>query len=399
LTFTLPAIIAAFPHALTFPVVPQHILDEIKPNAIRENSFGRTPVGSGPFKLRIIQDVDVSAGRKIIHLARNEDYYRGASKLELFQLHVYSTQDAIVRALSNDEVNAASGLSATKTKEVNTKRYDVETNPIKSGVYALLNTTKDVLKDKLVRQALQRGTDTQAIRKQLPTGAPALDLPFIDGQLTGDVPKVASYNVEEAKKLLDQAGWTLDGAVRKKAGVELKLTVVTIKDSDYEAVLETLIGQWRALGIVVDTQVVDPSDTSQRVAEDILQKRNYDVLVYQLTIGADPDVYAYWHSSQAYPASNHGRNLSNYSNQISDDALSSARSRLEPSLRNTKYITFARQWVADVPAIGLYQSTSHYVHSKNASAAKASNVLVSPVDRYSDVLYWSVGSHSVYKTP
>lgn len=396
LSFTLPAIIASFPHALTFPIVPEHILGKVEPNAIRENDFGRSPIGSGPFKLRFVQDVDVNAGRKIIHLARSSDYYHGASKLEFFQIHVYGTQDAIVHALAIDEVNAASGLSAANLNQVNKSRYDTETTPLKSGVYALLNTTREILKDKAVRQALQMGTNTKAIRDQLPAGAPALDLPFVNNQLTGDVPKVAAYNLKEAQKILDTAGWVRDGATRKKAGVELKLTVVATKDSDYERVLEALVGQWRDLGIVIDTQIVDPSDPAQRVFQDILQPRNFDVLLYQLTIGADPDVYAYWHSSQA---NSRGLNLSNYSNPISDDALVSARSRLEPSLRNIKYLTFARQWISDIPAIGLYQSTTHYVHSKTASSFKSSSILVSPIDRYSDVLYWSVGARSVYKTP
>jgi peptide/nickel transport system substrate-binding protein len=212
------------------------------------------------------------------------------------------------------------------------------------------------------------------------------------------MPKVAGYDPKAAAAILDAAGWKLEGATRKKSGVELKLNVVTTKDSDYERVLEELVGQWRKLGIVVSTLVVDPSDPSQHVTQDILQRRNYDVLLYQLTIGADPDVYAYWHSSQASPNKS-GFNFSNYANAISDDALTSARSRLEPNLRNAKYLAFAKQWIADVPAIGLYQSTIQYVSAKNVTPFASSNSLVSPVDRYSDVLYWSDDSRTVFKTP
>ncbi|MBC7943501.1 hypothetical protein H7X68_03330, partial [Candidatus Saccharibacteria bacterium] len=126
LSFTLPAVIAAFPHALaSFPVVPEHILSKVEPQEIRENEFGRSPIGSGPFKLRLVQDVDVGTGRKIIHLERNSNYYRGVSKLERFQLHAYDTQDAIVRALATDEVNAASDLSGANLKQINSKRYEL----------------------------------------------------------------------------------------------------------------------------------------------------------------------------------------------------------------------------------------------------------------------------------
>lgn len=399
IAFTLPAVYAAFPHALTaLPILPAHILGKAMPNSLRENDFSQSPIGSGPFKLRFLQDIDINTGRKIIHLARNSDYYQGASKLERFQLHVYNSREQIVKALENGEVNAAANLSLSDISPVNKTRYNIVTSPIESGVYALFNTTSNFLKDKAIRQALQIGADMKTVRSKLSSSALALDLPFINGEISGDLPKVAGYNPDIANSMLDAAGWKLDGATRKKDGVELSLSAVTIKGTDYERVLEELVSEWRKLGIVINTLVVDPSDPSQHVTQNILQKRNYDILIYELTIGADPDVYAYWHSSQVAP-NNAGFNFSNYVNQISDDALASARTRLEPNLRNAKYVTFTKQWVADVPAIGLYQSSVQYVSSKNVHSYSPGNVLVGSTDRYADVLYWSDGSREVYKTP
>ncbi len=392
--FTLPAPYAAFEYALTFAIVPQHILGTVDPGSIRENSFGDSPIGSGPFTFRFTQTVDSSAGRKIVQLARNDTYYGGTPKLARFQLHVYESRDAIVRALALAEVNAAADLAPTDLSNVNLGHYVATSSPIASGVYALLNTKSQLLSDKTVRQALQVGTDTKAIRAALPIATPSLDLPFTNGQLTGDVPSAPAYNKDAAAKLLTDDGWVLDGTVRKKNGETLKLSVVTTKNSEFERVLEVLSGQWRQIGVSVDTQIVDPNDVTQDVFQNILVPRNYDVLLYQITIGADPDVFAYWHSSQTTQL-----NYSNYASSISDDALSSARSRLEPNLRNAKYITFAKQWLSDVPAIGLYQPTAQYVYSRNIQTYSAKDVLVSPVDRYSDVLNWSVGTRSVYKTP
>ena len=396
LTFTLPAIYAPFPHALTFSILPQHILGRVVPNALRENIFSMNPIGSGPFKLLFIQEIDVTTGHRVIHMERNTNYYKGSTKLGRIQLHVYDTRDAILKALNAGEVNAAADLSGTDVSQVNRSHYSVQTSSVQSGVYAILNTTRTILKDKAVRQALQVGTDTAAIRKQLPAGTPSLDLPFINGQVSGNVPKAPLYDKVAAEKLLDDAGWKLDNGVRSKDGVALTLSVVTTKDNDYEHVLQVLAGQWRSLGINIDTHIIDPADVTQGLVQRVLQPRNFDVLLYQLNIGADPDVYAYWHSSQT---GLQGLNFSNYSNAISDDALSSARSRLELALRNTKYLTFAQEWLADVPAIGLYQSTSQYVYSKTVTTYDQRNKLVTPLDRYADILYWSVGSKTVFKTP
>jgi len=395
--FTLPDVYAAFPHALTsLPILPEHLLRDIDPSAIRENAFSTSPVGSGPFILRFIQDIDATTGRKVIQLARNATYYRGEPKLDRFQLHVYSTTTDIIHAVNTAEVNAATDLTLTDTASINAKNYDIVRAPINSGVYALLNTTSPMLQDKVVRQALQVGTNTAAVRDAVGKDTPELHLPFINGQLTADAPAAPGYDKNLAASLLDAAGWKLDNGVRKKDGAPLKLSIVTTKNNDFEKALGVLASQWRGLGITVTTDIVDPSDQTQNVVQNILQPRHYDVLLYQLTIGADPDVYAYWHSSQAASS---GFNFSNYSNAISDEELSSARTRIDPALRNAKYVTFAKQWLSDAPAIGLFQATTEYVSAKGVDSLPSNQVLISPSDRYADVLYWSAGTRLVQQTP
>ena len=394
--FELPAVYAAFPHALRFlPILPEHVLRDVEPAALREDAFSSKPIGSGAFTLRLLQEVDAANGRKIIHLAKSESYFKGTPKLDRVQLHVYKDIDSVKRALATSEVNASTDLTVTDSNAVSTERYTVEHRPVNSGVYALMNTVSPVLQDKKVRQALQAGTNTQEVRNELSSDLPELYLPFIDSQVYGNNPAKPVYDVNKANQLLTEAGWVMQGNVRMKDGQPLTLSVVTTKNNDFETALEILAKQWRTLGVTVTTNIVDPNDPSQDVVQDVLQPRQYDVLLYQLTIGGDPDVYAYWHSSQATS----GLNFSNYKSSISDDALASARSRVEPDLRNAKYITFANQWLADAPAIGLYQATMQYIHTKSVHALPKDFMLVSSADRYSDVRFWSVGDRMVFDTP
>lgn len=395
--FQLPAVYAAFPHALRFlPILPEHVLRNVEPSQLRENAFSTKPIGSGPFTLRLLQGQDTGSSQKIIHLVKNDSFYEGPAKLDRIQLHVYPTTDGILKALNTSEVNAASDLSVTTAQSVNLQRYQVENNPINGGVYTILNTTSPILQDLTVRKALQAGTDTAAVRHALSDNLQPLHLPFVNGQLTGDVPAAPVYDPAAAAALLDQAGWRLDGPYRKKDGQSLTLSVVTTKNPDFEKALDVITKQWQSLGISVTTSIVDPDDPTQNVGQQILQPRRYDVLLYQITNGVgDPDVYAFWHSSQTPE----GRNFSNYKNSVSDDALSSARTRLETALRNAKYLTFARQWQGDVPAIGLYQATAQFVHTANVHAFASETNLNSPPDRYTTVRYWAVGSMTVFKTP
>ncbi len=396
--FALKSVYVPFENALTFPVLPKHILGGIAHDSIREDKFSTSPVGSGPFSFRLLQDIETSHQKRFVHLVANKQYYRGAPKLARMQILAVPDEEAMMNALKLNEVNGANGLSATavKTLESN-QRYTVSSQAVQAGVYALLNNDSEFLSDKTIRKALQYATNTREIREKVGGDLPELSLPYTSLQLTGDAPKAPAFNIEAARKLLDEAGWKLNqSGVREKDGVKLQLSVVTIKNDEYEKALETLIGQWRQVGIVINENVIDAADPTQNFVQSVLQPRSYDVLVYRLTIGRDPDVFAYWHSSQAVAR---GLNLSNYNNAISDDILTSARSSKSPTLRNAKHLAFARQWLDDAPAIGLYQSTVNSVMTKSVRGFNRNDVLVSQDQRYNGVLYWTVGDRTVYKTP
>jgi peptide/nickel transport system substrate-binding protein len=83
--------------------------------------------------------------------------------------------------------------------------------------------------DKAVRQAVNLDAQRDVISKQLYAGEFE---PPTSNYLSG-IPAMASpntsweFNVDQAKKILDDAGWALNGDVRSKDGVELNITYVT----------------------------------------------------------------------------------------------------------------------------------------------------------------------------
>jgi peptide/nickel transport system substrate-binding protein len=387
--FTLPAAYAAFPQALTFSILPQHLLRTADPTKLRESNYSKSPVGSGPFSLRLLQVINQSTGRKIIHMDAYKDYFLGRARIDRLQLHVYADDESLGRALRTGEVNAASGISGRVAEGINADQFDIMNVPVNNGVYALFNMTQPALKDANVRKALLLGTDTVSLRGQLYGQPRPLYLPFVQGQVSGlgDV-KPPKYDKQAAINLLDSSGWTKQNGVRMKGSDRLHLKLVARKNSEYESILQTLAGQWRQIGVEIDAQVVDPANFTQLVLHD----RDYDVLVDQLVIGGDPDVFAYWHSRGLL-------NFTSYANDKSDDALASARTTSDQALRAVKYGTFARQWMEDVPAIGLYQSNLIYAHTKTTHSIAKDEKVVSPDDHYAGVLYWTAEHGTVYKTP
>lgn len=387
--FILPASYAAFPHALTFAILPEHILKSADLTSLRENNFNNSPVGSGPFKFRLLQNVNAAQNRKVIHMDANSDYFAGVPRLEHLQLHTYKDDESMARALRTGEVSAASNVSSNIAESIDDKRFEAVVRPVNSGAYAMFNLAQPTLKDANVRKALQMGTDSTAIRKQLYGNPQPLHLPFVHDQVEGlaAIPAPQSDR-NAAKQLLESNGWVMKDGVRTKDGQQLRLRMVARKNTDYEVALQSLAGQWRALGADVDAQVVDGSDFTQEVLHD----RNYDVLLDELVIGGDPDVFAYWHSRGLL-------NFTSYGNQVSDDTLSSARTTSDPALRAVKYVSFAKQWVSDVPAIGLYQSNFIYLRTATTRSVAPDERVISPDDHYAGVRFWTAELKNVYKTP
>lgn len=395
--FTLPTVYAAFPHALTFPIVPKHLLQNVEPSVLRESSFSQNPIGSGPFKFRRLQTAGLSNASKVLQLVPHTEYYNTVPRVSRFELRAYTDDAAFTKAIKNSEVTGAVSAPAALAHGKRPSQYRVISEPLNKGVYLLFNTRNPVLQDKTVRQALQLATDTAAIHQAVGGGVQTLDGPILHSMFSsGEVPRASKPNAEKAAQLLDSAGWRIKNGVRYKGDQELKLTITTTNSSQYSKIIDTVKRQWSAVGVLVDVNQVDTNSAVSNFVQGVLQPRNFDVLLYELALGADPDVYAYWHSSQASAT---GYNFSNYSNQLSDAALASARTRLESNLRMAKYAQFVRQWLSDVPAIALYQASSEYLVNTNAYIVKPKGSLPELSDRYARVSEWSVSPATVYKTP
>lgn len=396
--FMLPAVYAGFSHALTFPVIPKHILQSVSPSSMREADFSSNPVGSGPFAVKRVQTSESTSSTDVVRMEPNTKYYGAVSTLSRLELRSYGNESLLVKAVNSGEVSAASGLSLSAADNIKSKQYSTKHWLLNKGVYLLMNNRSQTLQDARVRQALRYATDTSSIRATVGDNVARLDTPILQSQIAQKLPAAPDYNLDKAKALLKEAGWTYNqGQWKGKDGRPLAVAVTTSSGRDeYKKIVDALKQQWSKLGVDVQLREIDTSSTTTSFVQSVLQPRDYDALLYELELGADPDVFAYWHSSQASAS---GYNFANYSNRTVDNDLVGGRSRTNSALRAAKYIQFVNQWLNDAPAIGLYQSVGSYVLNNGASIVEPRGSLNTMNDRYADVTTWSTGKASVYKTP
>ncbi len=382
ITFTLPTAYADFITALNIPVLPEHILGETDPRTLLENNFSNSPITSGPFYFNASQRADVS-GDQVIYLSANPYYYNGRPLLNSFAIHTYANKNSVINAINAGAVTATAELSSIDTDKIVSGQFYQKESKLNSGVFIFFNTTSSLVKDTSLRAAIRQGIDLNTVREAAP-GTTALDYPLTNSQIQlNNYPKIPDYNFEAAKaKIAELVGDN-----------QVQVEIATINSGYLPNVTNSIAEALESLGINANVTIYEEN---QEFITNVIARRNYDILVYEVELGADPDLLPYYHSSQASAS---GLNLSNYRNSLIDDLLLGARDTTNEASRIKKYETFLEYWVTGVPAIAIYQPNLTYFYNKNVRTFGNSVRLVTALDRFSDITDWAVTKTTKNKTP
>lgn len=396
--FELPTAFSPFIYSMTNGIIPEHKLKDKPIASLRSENFNTIDaIGSGPFKMGTI---DVLGNRpeereESIALNRFDDYYRGPAKLDKIIIRSFRDEQSLAKAFLGKELNAASTLSNILTEGNSDNTIKVQNIPLTSIVMLFLNNSSETLSNKKIRQALSNATDVEAIKTGLGYELKPANSPLLIGQLGYDPERVQrSFNIDEANKLLDEAGWLKnDSGKRVKDGKVLAIRLVAQSLSEYSFVAQKVQEQWSNLGLSVDVTLQSEEDMQSGT----IPQHDYDVLLYGIAIGKDPDVFAYWHSSQADVRSQSRLNLSEFKNTVADESLEAGRTRVDPTVRAIKYRPFLDAWRDEAPAIALYQPRYRFVVRGTFEGFKSSE-FNSAIDRYATVRDWMIRTDKTVKT-
>ena len=379
---TIPQALNSFLDSTTVGMVPRHLLESVEPSLLREAAFNQNPVGTGPFKIKTF-----APSAKIIELSANPAYYFGKPKLDAFSFKFYDSIGDTLRAYVQRQVTSPGRIYPADSNDASTQSGLQEYNFTLPDAQTLFFATADpTLSDKNLRQILSRSLNRTDILNHATGGqGVALTQPLLPGQL-GYVSKYAPtpLAVDAARQALDNAGWlqASPGAIRVKAGNQLHLNLVTVKGDELQRAAQEIKRQWKVLGIDVSVVAVG----REQLQQTYMRPRNFQMLLYGVNLGSDPDVYSFWHSSQSKDP---GVNLSGYSSPDADRALEAGRIKDDPQVRIGKYEAFLKAWNADAPAAVLYQSGYIYGSSQTVAGLSAQRLVV-PADRFYGVERWTV---------
>ena len=261
--------------SLFSPLYPASVTST--PEQFNKGWINKIPVTAGPFK---VGKIDKTA--QSITIVRDPEWWGNPAKLDTIVYRALSP-DATVSSFANGEVDVADvGVDASGYK----RATGVTGGAVREAGgpdfrHFTINGTSPNLSDEKVRQAITVGIDRAVITRADLTGlnwpTRTLDNHFLvntqEGYQdnTGDLGK---YDAAAAGKLLDAAGWTLNGTYRQKAGKTLTLRFVIpagVTVSKQEG--ELTQGMLKRIGVKVDLRTV-PADA---FFDDYVIPGNYDI--------------------------------------------------------------------------------------------------------------------------
>ncbi len=379
---------APFINSLTVGIIPKHIWYSIPASNAPLAEAMTKPIGSGPYKFKSLTKDSKSGSIKFYTLEVNKRYYQRPAFISELNFKFYPDFNSGVEALKNQNVDGLSLLPKDSTLQAAiSKQTNILNLIVPQYTAVFINPeTNTVLKDLKIRQALAYALDREQLLKDTNNEqSSVINSPILPGMLGYDA-NVKSYDfqLDTGKQLLDQAGYKIkDGDTFRfdKDDKALELTLTTVDQPETIAVANLIKKYWEAVGVKTNVEIINRGS----IRKDVIEPRNYQLLLFGQVIGPSQDPYPFWHSSQT---KNPGLNLSIMANRDIDAALDKARTNGSDQTKIEQYKIFQNKLQEQVFAFFLYNPSYSYPVAKNLKGTEQLTRINTPAERFADITNW-----------
>lgn len=418
--FNLAEPYAAFLDLLDFGIMPQELWQQIEPTSASLAELNLKPVGSGRYKFKSLVK-DKAGNIRTYILTRNENYYGVKAHINTISFKLFGNLEETISALNNNLIDGISYLPEQDKSQIvaqdSLNFYNL--NLPKLSAIFFNSKSGPALMDKRVRQALAYAINKNKIVDEVMAGdARVIDGPILPNSFAyNNEIKKYDYNVATSSRILASAGWKIaeltaaditqaqadltnkDEAIKKQAEAKIKMgvgkwlikdnnyltiTLTTVDNQEYSQVATLVAKFWNDINVKTEINLVP----ANQIQVDVIKSRNFNALIFGEMTGADPDPYAFWHSSQIGQA---GLNIADYANKEVDKLLEDGRLSSDLKVRQEKYKKFQEIIAEDEPAIFLYSPNYTYVQSKKIKGFNIKSIIL-PSDRFGDIAEWYINT-------
>jgi len=328
-------------------IMPEHLL---KNEDLNKTTFSRNPIGTGPYKFK-----SWKTGEKI-ELVSNREYFEGRPYIDRYIYRIIPDEATIFLELQTNGVDLALLTPLEFTKQTNNKFFQTHYRkfeyPSFGYTYMGYNLSDPRFQDVRVRQAINYAVNKDEIINTVLFGLARITTgPFmLDSWAYNKDVKPAPYNVEEAKRLLKEAGWAdtnKDGWLEKDGKLFEFTVLVNQGNTDRLRCAEMIQRYLKEVGIKMKIRVLEWG----AMIHEFINKRRFEAVLMGWFLSRDPDNYDIWHSSKIREGE---FNFIGYKNDEVDRLLVEGRLTFDRQKRAEIYHGIHRIVNDDQPCLFLY---------------------------------------------
>jgi len=330
---------APFRTKLSMGIVPKHRC------AGYEQCRG-DPVGAGPFEF-----VESSGDRRFV-LEGFDAYYGGVPEIDRLVVRVVEDDNARLMALLGKSAELVqNGVEPTMLPVVrDAPGLQIETAESFKYTYIGFNLEHPVLKHRKVRRAIAYGIDRKAIIEHKfhghATRSSGLLAPF-HWAYEPDVRRYG-YEPEEARRLLDEAGYPNPEGDEPRFEVEFKVSAKKFR----KTIAELIAHQLERIGVELDVRSYEWGTFFHDI-----KSRNFAMATLQWVPGPEPSIYKWIFHSDNIPTPENrsaGANRGAYRNDRIDALLEEGERVTDRERRTEIYSEVQKILARDVPYVSLW---------------------------------------------
>jgi peptide/nickel transport system substrate-binding protein len=339
-----------YPYAPLLSILASQEGSIISPKALKENpdSLSQHPVGTGPFVFE-----SWKTGQEI-SLKRNENYWGKKPNIDRVVFKVVPEDATRLAMIETGEAQINDQVPVTEIERIEASDkmglYRTEGLAVE---YLGFNTKKKPFDDVRVRKAISHGIEREAIIKGVYNNVGTLANVAMSPKVLGysDKVKAYDYDLNEAKKLLKEAGYEKG----------LSVTLLTSDRKERINMAEVMQSQLKGIGINVKIQVMEYG-----AYIDMIDKGEHDMAIGgwgNATGDGDYNQYNLFHSASQGAAGNHFY----YSNPEVDKLIESARKETDEQKRLKLYEEVMQKEIDDAVYVPIRNYEHLAAYSKNVS--------------------------------
>lgn len=243
ITFKAPISQDAFfnTYSMYYSVLPKHCFEGVAVSDIQESDFFMNPIGSGPMKFE-----SMSAGSEITFVP-NPDYQLGAPQFKRLVMRVMSTSNYASAFMAGEIdlcyplVSQEEAYALGEEEHLTMEKAELPTN------LNFMFVNHELMSDVRVRKALNLLVDKELIANSLFKGeAVPTESCVIPGTAAYNTDLTSGRDVEEAKRLLDEAGWDYNTVIKVATPATYREKIALIVQQN-----------WKEAGVQIELETVD----------------------------------------------------------------------------------------------------------------------------------------------